>query len=130
MKNKNFLSKFKPKIPIHLEVEIKLLPRLRFMGYLLLTISLITFTFAMLAPQEEAIHATLPATDHSAFAQEGELSSGISLFTEDTPFELNPTEILNFYVVSIIFAGVGGLLLLTTWRRRKTPPHKQDTREE
>lgn len=121
MKNKNFwnsLNTFKPGTPEQVEVERKLLPRLRVMGYLLVGISVLTFTYAIVAPKEEELYY-LHQEEKNAFFQENELSSGLSLATDDTPFELNPSEVLNFFVVSATFAGVGGLLLFTCWNRRK-----------
>ncbi len=128
MNNKTFWNKLntlKPKTAEQLEVERKLLPRLRLMGYLLIGISVLTCSYAIIAPKEEQIYYA-HKEQKNAFFQQNELSSGLSLETDDTPFELNPSEVLNFFVVSATFAGIGGLLLFTVWNRRKQLPIKKD----
>lgn len=129
MKPKKFSHEPDPTNPKPLpkiEVERKLLPRLKLMGYLLLMISTTTLCFAIFAPKEELIHARAST---SSF-QNPELASGISLITDDTPFELNPTEVFNFYIVSAIFAAVGASLLFLTWKKKKDHLFVKEAEEE
>jgi hypothetical protein len=116
MKNKSFLSKFtalKPRIPEHLEVERKLLPRLKFMGYVMYVWCIASLIFAIAIPQEEG----------NPMVQEASIiEADAAGFAEDVDKELpifSSTEVLNFYVVSLIFALVGVSCFLIAWRKQK-----------
>jgi hypothetical protein len=112
MKNKSFLSKFeklKPKVPVQLDIERKLLPRLKFMGYVMYILSLVSLIFAIIAAQE-------PDADY-ALTQKS--TAGLNLENDQDLAELNPIEVLNFYVISVIFASVGVACFLTAWKKKK-----------
>jgi len=121
MKNKSFLSKFeelKPKVPIHLDIEKKLLPRLKIMGYLMLTFCLAAFVFALTVKEETEVIGPLPQEGFTD-PEQTEAVSEIELSSEEGQLELNPTEVLNFYLVSFIFAVVGTSCFLIAWKKRK-----------
>jgi len=107
MKNKTFLNKLKASVQI--DIEKQLLPRLKVMSYLLFGFAIATFLFALLAPKE--------ASDSPDIMQEE--TAGVALFNDDTPFELDPREVLNFYSVAAIFACTGASLLLIHWKKAK-----------
>jgi hypothetical protein len=132
MKNKSFLSKFeelKPKIPIHLDVERKLLPRLKFMGYVTYILCLVSFAFAMTI-QEEAESIAASPQEEFAELEDMEVVSGIGLLSEDGELELAPTEVLNFYLVASIFAVVGTACFLIAWKKKKKLFHTPQITEE
>ncbi len=89
MKNKDSLSK----------VERQLLPRLKFMGYVMYTLCLSSLVFAIFFPEEEKI---------------AELG-GLNLIEE----EFNPKEVLNFYLIAAVFAAVGCTCMLIVRKKRK-----------
>jgi hypothetical protein len=101
----------KPLTPLQLAVEKKLIPRLKLMGYIFLILSICSLLFPVLQEEEflaeelqqlsviEAIIATALVGD--------ELTDGI---------ELLPSEVLNFYWISILFVSLG---LLCLWVARK-----------
>ena len=120
MKNKSFLSKFdalKPKIPVQIEVEKKLLPRLKLMGYIMSVLSAATLIFALVIKED----STTPESIQAGFPvlEEIEASSGMALLMEEGELEFNPTEVLNFYIVSLIFATIGISCFLITRKKRK-----------
>lgn len=119
MKNKNFLNKIndlKPKAPVPIEVERKLLPRLKFMGYVLFVLCLISFLYAIIAKEE-----TETAKEKEGFVdpEQTEAVSGFEILLEDE-LEFSPNEVLNFYLVSFIFAFVGAACFLIVWKKKKT----------
>lgn len=121
MKNKSFLNKFeelKPKVPIHLDIEKKLLPRLKVMGYLMFMFCLAAFTFALIVKEETEVIGT-PSQEGFSEPDQIEAVSKIELLSEEGQLELNPTEVLNFYLVAFIFAIVGSTCLLVAWKKRK-----------
>ena len=118
MKNKSFLNKLdelKSAVPAHLEVEKKLLPRLKFMGYLMYVLCVIALVYAMTvredtpSPQEGLIDP-----------QETEAASPLEMLLEEGELDFSPTEVLNFYLVGLIFASVGSTCFLIAWKKRKT----------
>jgi hypothetical protein len=121
MKNKSFLSKFEaltPKIPVHLEVERKLLPRLKFMGYVMFIWCVASLIFAIAMP---------PGEGESMILEESIIEADAVGFAQDVDKELPvfaSTEVLNFYVVSAIFALVGGACFLVAWKKKKKLLHK------
>jgi hypothetical protein len=121
MKNKSFLSKFeelKPKDSLSLDVERKLLPRLKFMGYLMYGLALVAFLFAIIVHEETEI--TPPPPEGFTEPERIEAVSGHYLVSEEDELELTPTEVLNFYVVSVIFVVVGISCFLIAWKKKKT----------
>jgi hypothetical protein len=131
MKNKSFLNKFeelKPKVPIHLDVEKKLVPRLKFMGYVMYVLSLIAFAFAFTIKEEGEI--IQPLQEGFTEPEEIEALTGIYLMSDDDELELGPTEVLNFYLVSSIFAVVGTSCFLIVWKKKKTLFHETQVKNE
>ena len=120
MKNKSFLNKLeslKKQSPTQLEVERKLLPRLSFMGYVMLVCGLGSLTFAITVPQEITIGPEL-------------LQQEILALTDEDPLELSPTEVLNFYAISSMFALAGASCFLISWRKKKTLMSQAETSQE
>lgn len=110
---KSFLNKFKklrPKTESELQAERKLLPRLQFMGYIMIGVTIASFIFALMAPQEpgEILEQDM----------ENLSTAGLSLNDEDE-MDLSAREVLNFYLVSLIFAGVGASCFLISWKKKK-----------
>jgi hypothetical protein len=86
-----------------LEIERKLIPRLKLMSYIFFTLSLASLLFILTFEEEELI------------ASPTELEATIPLEEE----ELAPTEVLNFYFVSFVFAAMGTACLLLVKNRTK-----------
>lgn len=115
MKNKTSLSNMqdlKPSASAKLEIEKKLLPRLKFMGYVMFACCTASIAYAIFAPREPEMgfDAQDFPTVHAA---------GLQLGGDEDPLELSPTEILNFYIVGLIFASVGASCFLTAWKKKK-----------
>ena len=80
-------------------IERKLLPRLKLMGYIFFVLSLASLFFVLTFEEP-------PAVESEGFIEEEEL-------------ELSPTEVLNFYVISLVFASLGTTCLLLKKKRAK-----------
>jgi hypothetical protein len=118
---KSFLSKLeelKPQVPVHLEIERKLIPRLKFMGYVMCTLSLAAFVFALVVKEDEVI--TRETIQKEETSNSAEIEAVSPLLTDDAELELAPTEVLNFYLVSLIFAAVSASCFVIAWKKRKT----------
>ena len=103
---KKFLNKLetlKTVAPDHLKVEKKLRPRLNYMGYIMFFFTACSLGFAIITPQEVPI------------GPESESLAG----PDEELIDLNPREIFNFYIVSLIFAAVGSSCFLISWRKKK-----------
>jgi hypothetical protein len=126
MKNKSFLSKvdeLKPKAPIHLEVERKLLPRLKFMGYVMYSLCLASFLFALLIKEDTTV---IGPPSQEGFTPPDQTEAMIDLLLEEGELELSPTEVLNFYFVAVIFAAIGASCFLIAWKKKKTLTPSQE----
>jgi hypothetical protein len=124
MKNKSFLSKLeelKPQVPIHREVERKLIPRLKFMGYVMFSLFLVSFVFALTVKEEMII---TPEATREESSNGEELEAASPFLTDDSELELAATEVLNFYAVSFVFAAIGSACFLIAWKKRKTLFHE------
>jgi hypothetical protein len=97
-------------------VESQLLPRLKFMGYLLLGLAALTLVFSMVISLTD-----LFTPEEFSIVPEMEISSILDLFN-DSENNPNPFEVLNFYVISTIFAAVG---LTCLWIAKKKKKHLQ-----
>lgn len=121
MTNKNFLNKLeelKPEVPIQLTVEKQLLPRLKFMAYLMFALALFSSGFAYFIEAEESVATELA---DSGFPDNLEAISPLLLSEEP---EYKASEVLNFYVVGAIFAAIGvSLLLIAKYKRKKLSSH-------
>jgi hypothetical protein len=114
MKNKSFSNECEaqqPKASIQLDVERKLLPRLKFIGYITYMWCAAAFALAILAPKNTAID-----TDYS---NQNFAVSGLDLEDAEELEEFNAFEVLNFYAVSAIFAVVGTACFMIAWRKQK-----------
>lgn len=100
--------------------DIQLLPRLKWMGYLLYGFACITLSVAIFAPKSDSIHTRL-AQDNVLTPQEMEQSSGLSLLIEDESLlELDPREVFNFFYVTALFALVGTSCFWLFYKKKKT----------
>jgi hypothetical protein len=106
---KSFLNKFKT--PSTLETERKLLPRLKFMGYVMYGWSVWALCFALMDVTETA---TLTYESYSIPSV-----GGIAIDQSDTLPEINPKDVLNFYAISAIFAVVGTACIWIERMKRK-----------
>ncbi len=115
MKNKtslNNMENLKPGIPAGLATEKKLLPRLKFMGYVMFTCCAASIAYAIFAPKEQETGPDL-AEYPLVYA------AGLPLDGDEDLLELSPTEVLNFYAIGLIFASVGATCFLTAWKKKK-----------
>lgn len=112
MMNKNLSTK--EKISQTHELEKKLLPRLKAMSYIFYVCSAISLSYAIFGPREaQEDHPVLFSNEST------ELYSGLPALTDETPFELDPKEVLNFYVISLLFTIGGSLILFIAWKKQK-----------
>jgi len=131
-KIKNFLNKAKQisvkdltsKTTIHHAVEKVLIPRLKAMGFILLSFSLCSLFYAYFSAEFESPYAS----DGFTSPDEMQLASGFSL--NDDPaspaFELTVPERLNFYFVAFVFASTGtGCILLSVKKKREHLKHER-----
>jgi hypothetical protein len=120
MKNKSFsnkLEELKSTAPAPHEVEKKLLPRLKFMGYVMYALCLVSFSYAIAAKEETE---TVPPSQGGVIDPEStEAVVSLEMLSEEGELELSPTEVLNFYFVALIFAAVGTSCFLIAWKKRK-----------
>ena len=104
MKIKSFWNRErKPLTPPQLEIEKKLLPRLKLMGYIFIALSCASLLFVIFqsSPQEISDISNI------------EIEIGV------TEIELNPLEVLNFYAIAFIFASVGFLCFFLTKKKKQ-----------
>lgn len=100
--------------------DIQLLPRLKFMGYLLYGFACITLSVAIFAPKSSASIYTTLAQDQIETPQEMEQSSGLTLLGEDEALlEFDPREVFNFFYVSALFAIVGTSCFWLFYKKKK-----------
>ena len=116
MTNKNSSSKIEAKELLNNERQ--LLPRLQFMGYLLMVLGALTFTFALFIPSDLWIESESTQQEFISLS-----SAGSSFIDEDDLLDPNPLEVLNFYIVASSFVVVGALCFLIVWKKRKTLLH-------
>lgn len=117
MKNKSFSSKLADLKPIHLDVERKLIPRLKFMGYVMLTCALASLLFALIVKEDTV---ATPELMQEVGSNSEEMEATSTLLTDDTELELAATEVLNFYGVSFVFAVIGASCFVIAWKKSKT----------
>ena len=104
------------------ETERQLLSRFKKMGIILLAFSVLFLGYAFV------VHPS-PWDDGVKTPAESELSSGLSNFSVQELSEegLLPEETLNFFAISLVFAGIGIACILTAWKRSQNlPPHSED----
>lgn len=121
MKNESFSSKFeelKPKVPVHADVERKLLPRLKFMGYIMCFWCAAALVLAFLAPKNAAADIEHPEASTFSFG-------GVALENnEEESLEFEAFEVLNFYFVSLTFAAVAASCFAIAWKKKKKLFHE------
>lgn len=101
------------------KIEKQLIPRLKVMGYILLTFAAITlsYRFTLTAPQEPKFE----------LFEEEEAAAGFSFIDTDET-ALLPSNPKTYYIFSSIFA-LMGLFCITTARRRASKLATEDLRE-
>ena len=117
MKNKNSLSEEQQAETkaARFDSEKKLLPRLKFMGYVMLILAVASVTFAVVAPEELESEVEMAMDRFSPNAH----AAGLSLENDEDLLELTPAEVLNYYLIGVVFALVGGACFLICWRKKK-----------
>lgn len=108
---------------ISLEIEKKLLPRLRYMGFALIFFSLFSLTYAIIA---DPSLPTLELTPSERAAKEEELM-GLSDFDPESDFIVTYSELLNLYLVAMAFGVVGSLCLFAYWKKKKEFASESET---
>lgn len=106
----NKLDELKKKQPPAPDVEKKLIPRLKFMGYIMYGLSLVSVLFAMINLEEK---------EQSGQTVSPEAVTGFQLLMEEEEREPSPKEVLNFYFVGGTFALVGVFCFLIARRKNK-----------
>ena len=117
MKNKNSLSESEraEAKAARIESEKKLLPRLRFMGYTMFILCVASVAFAIAAPEQPVSEAELMLDHFSSKTN----AAGASLENDDELLELTPAEVLNYYVIAVVFAIVGGACFFISWKKER-----------
>lgn len=109
-----------------LAIEKALIPRFRFMSFILLFLSCFTLTYALLSdPYLPAVEENLPSSQ-----QETQEATFTPADLENEPdFLLTKGQRLNLYLVSAVFGVIGLGSLFYSWRRKtkllnaaQTPP--------
>lgn len=109
-----------PKDPtIFSDVEYKLIPRLTCMGYIFSCLSLISLIFAFFVHADKTPLAPLIIDEKNILADIQEISD-TALLTEMHSLEVSAEDILNFYVVSLIFASIGTSIFFIASKKKKT----------
>ncbi len=90
------------------EIEQNLLPRLKWMSFILFALALGSLLIAFIGPKElsDEVQALIRLQER--------------LFGEIGKLEPRAHEVLNFYVVSAIFAIIGLSLFLIFWKKSKS----------
>ena len=102
-----------------IQIEKQLLPRLKFMGLLLIFFSGCALCYSIFFSTEIDEQLALElANDGFTTPQEMQYASGLSI-TDNAPFDLFQVERFNAYIVTISFAVVGAICLFTSWSKQK-----------
>ncbi|MBI2809629.1 MAG: hypothetical protein HYX67_02195 [Candidatus Melainabacteria bacterium] len=111
------LEDLKPKPRDLNAIERKLLPRVKFMAYVMYSLCIASVLFAIFVPKttEPEVETQI---EESGFPGSVALDAIAEFFTEDE--ELTPTEVLNFYVVGFTFALVGVGCSVLYRKKKKT----------
>lgn len=112
---KNFLSRLKPfseRLPPNPKVELKMLPRLKAVGFILILFGFASFFYAYFAPKEERLLLNIDSLKQEPYA-------GVALVLDESPFDLSPTEVLNFYIVGALFLSAGNTILFVVRKKRR-----------
>ncbi len=105
-----------------LEADMQLLPRLRFMGYLLLFFSGCALCYSLFFASDVPSNLAYDlSTDGFTSPEEMEYAAGLSL-NENASFTLFQVERYNAYIVTLSFAIVGSICLLSAYQKQKKHP--------
>lgn len=100
--------------------DIPLLPRLKFMGYMLYGFACITLSVALFAPKSDSIYTEL-TQDNVITPQEMQQDSGLNFLTEDESLlKLDPREVFNFFYLSALFAIIGTSCFWLFYKKKKS----------
>jgi hypothetical protein len=94
------------------------------MGYVMSFLCVAAWSFAIIAPKVPGIGDELSEQE---FVSPD--SAGFSLMTDEEFLELNPLEVLNFYMVGFIFAVMGIACFFIARRKRKILFHETPPKE-
>ncbi|MFI5333735.1 MAG: hypothetical protein ACHQT8_01035 [Chlamydiales bacterium] len=108
-----------------LETEKKLLPRLRFMGCVLLLFGAFACAYAIIADP----YLSTVGLDNDQLVVEEEVI-GIPEFEETPPFIVTSFERINLYIVAFIFSSIGAGCLLLMWKKKKEFAQLKETHHE
>lgn len=119
------LRKKKEITPEQLHIERILLPRLRIMSYLLFLFCALSLSFVAVMTQETNFLIEVSKENGPSSAISLEQAFPPSLFSNDVPdeIELDPMEVLNFYLISCIFAAMGFACLFFAAKKQKELAH-------
>lgn len=105
--------KIKHKNAHQLLIEKQLIPRLSFLGGLLIFFGLCSLVYAFYVHPLPTIDNFIPDTEK----QTEWLSLELEEIESDIAKIVTPEEILNFYCVSLIFGSLGLFCLFTSWKK-------------
>lgn len=101
------------------EVEKQLIPRLRFVGLVLLFFSVFSISYSVI----DTPYLSTVGIEEKGLPQMEESSLGIDLEPEEKDCALTPCETINLFLIAAIFATVGSTCLFIAWKRdRKQLP--------
>jgi hypothetical protein len=101
------------------DIECKLVPRLKFMGYIFTFLCLASLIFAFFVHSENKSIPPPLIIDENSILADIEALSGTILFTDMQPLEIAPQDVLNFYAVSLIFGSIGTSLFFHYSKKNK-----------
>jgi hypothetical protein len=110
------LEELKPKPRDLNAIERKLLPRLKFMAYVMYSLCIASVLFAIFAPKVN--EPEIAVVEESGFTGSVALDAIADFFNQEE-LELNPTEVLNFYLVGLTFASIGAACSYIYRRKKK-----------
>ena len=105
--------KLKHKLVHQLLVEKQLIPRLSLLGWILLFFGVCSLIYGFYVHPLPSIDNFIPETEK----QIESLSLEVEQIESDIAKIVTPEEIFNFYIVSVIFAGLGLFCLFTSWKK-------------
>ncbi|HEY2810235.1 MAG TPA: hypothetical protein VGJ00_02445 [Rhabdochlamydiaceae bacterium] len=106
--------------------EYKLLPRLKFLGYVFFLLSLASLLFAFFAHSEKNTATPTFTFDENSKLADIEALAGAVLFSNMQPLELQPQDVFNFYIVSIIFGSIGSGIFYYSSKKLKLVTREEE----
>lgn len=110
----NKIDALKAKTKADLELEKQLLPRLKFMGYLLAFFSVCSFSYAMLEQSGLILSPVYLAEEPREF------TADLTYTVDKEAEEIMEVRLFNSYVVAIGFLGVATACFISVWKKRKS----------